>query len=158
MKQYPKWLYHATEKAQIVADHAAHLDLGPGWFESQGEADAGVATAKAMSQEGYDASDDPNKPSFGAPPSDAAATSADVSAAPAAPTTALAADEEAEAARVQSEKDSLYATPVAKVIDMLKNSSKETLLRVANYEAGNPKGARSSLVKAIDAALKKLEQ
>jgi len=31
--QYPKWLYHKTEKAVIVQDEAEHKALGGGWVE-----------------------------------------------------------------------------------------------------------------------------
>lgn len=34
MKSYPKWLYHSSKPATVVADEAAHKALGPGWEES----------------------------------------------------------------------------------------------------------------------------
>lgn len=34
MSSYPKWLYHPTKEARIVADEAAHQALGPEWVES----------------------------------------------------------------------------------------------------------------------------
>jgi len=34
---YPKWKYHATKPAVIVADQAAEKALGEGWGESPAE-------------------------------------------------------------------------------------------------------------------------
>lgn len=34
MASYPKWLYHPTRPAALVADEAAHKALGGGWAES----------------------------------------------------------------------------------------------------------------------------
>lgn len=36
--EYPKFLYHATEPARIVADASEHAAAGPEWAESPGEA------------------------------------------------------------------------------------------------------------------------
>lgn len=33
-QQYPKWLYHATEPARVVADPDEHAALGPEWAET----------------------------------------------------------------------------------------------------------------------------
>lgn len=34
MPSYPKWLYHHSKPATVVADEAAHKALGTGWVES----------------------------------------------------------------------------------------------------------------------------
>lgn len=151
MKQYPKWLYHKTEKAYIVPDHQAHIDAGPEWFETPGEAEAGQALNPVS-----DAA--PAAPPV-APPSDPAVTSPVVPVAPVDPPAAPpVTDPVTEAAVVEAEKTELYATSITKIVEKLKNASKATLERVANYEAGNPAGPRAGLVKAIAAAVKKLEQ
>lgn len=36
---YPKWLYHATEEARIVANEEEHSSLGAGWHEEPVEHD-----------------------------------------------------------------------------------------------------------------------
>jgi hypothetical protein len=36
--RYPKWIYHASEPARIVADEVEHAAAGPEWAESPGEA------------------------------------------------------------------------------------------------------------------------
>lgn len=45
MKQYPKWLYHATKPAQIVEDADKHAEAGPGWYATPGEAAAAETEA-----------------------------------------------------------------------------------------------------------------
>lgn len=40
---YPKWVYGPDEKSQLVQTEAQFEALGPGWFESPGEAKAGKA-------------------------------------------------------------------------------------------------------------------
>jgi len=37
---YPKWLYHATEAAVIVASRSEHKALGAGWYESPADVPA----------------------------------------------------------------------------------------------------------------------
>lgn len=44
MTSYPKWLYHPTLPAALVADEVAHKALGAGWFESP--ADVKLPTKK----------------------------------------------------------------------------------------------------------------
>lgn len=44
--EYPKWLYHKSKPAILVADASAHKDAGHDWFESPGEAEAGKAHPK----------------------------------------------------------------------------------------------------------------
>ncbi len=36
--EYPKWLFHPTEKPTLVPDEAAHKALGSGWAESPADA------------------------------------------------------------------------------------------------------------------------
>jgi hypothetical protein len=44
MTEFPKWKYHASEKALIVDDQAAEEALGLGWFDTPAEAlDAAAA-------------------------------------------------------------------------------------------------------------------
>lgn len=43
---YPKWLYHATEPAQIVPDEAAHAAAGDGWYESPADVPAAEPIAE----------------------------------------------------------------------------------------------------------------
>lgn len=38
MASYPKWLYHHSKPAALVADEAAHKALGAGWVEHPDEA------------------------------------------------------------------------------------------------------------------------
>jgi hypothetical protein len=38
MQRYPKFIYHASEPARIVADEVEHAAAGPEWAESPGEA------------------------------------------------------------------------------------------------------------------------
>jgi hypothetical protein len=43
---YPKWIYHATEPARIVANFEEHESAGPGWSESPAEVAAAEAKPK----------------------------------------------------------------------------------------------------------------
>ena len=40
MASYPKWLYHHSKPATLVADEAAHKALGAGWVESPADVKA----------------------------------------------------------------------------------------------------------------------
>ncbi len=42
--EYPKWLFHATKKAVMVADEAAHKALGAEWVESPADVHKAVET------------------------------------------------------------------------------------------------------------------
>lgn len=48
MSNYPKWLYHPTKEAVVVADEAAHRALGPGWYESPAQFPKVTAPAVAV--------------------------------------------------------------------------------------------------------------
>ena len=126
--EYPKWLYSRTEKPRIVKDQAEHLALGPGWFESPADVAKGAPAAATSA---------PTDP----PPAPVAPVTADPDAAVTQPSA-----EDAEAA-------ALYKATVAAVVEKLKGSSEATLKHVQALEAQNPKGARSGVMKAIDAAL-----
>ena len=48
MNNYPKWIYHATEPARIVANFEEHEAAGPKWSESPAtEATAATAAIEA---------------------------------------------------------------------------------------------------------------
>ena len=161
MKQeYPKWLYSGSQPACIVVDAQAHQALGPGWFESPGEArDGASVTADSDLPSASGAATAPPvetvtsavaTPPAAAPPSDLPAGSGP-SDPPVQPQSDPPVSAEAAKAQADAERAELYATAVPKILVKLKGASKATLERVAVYEAENPKGARTSLIKAIAA-------
>lgn len=151
--QYPKYLYHATEKSVKVPNQEAHAELGPGWFESPGEAAAGVALITPLAPPATTTTTAPaatvttvNQPPASTEPSGSVPVAGDGDDAAA-----------AEVERIKAEKESIWSTAVPKIVEKLKGASKATLERVAAYEAERPAGARSGLIKALDAAVKAVD-
>lgn len=128
-QSYPKFLFHATEGSKLVADSAAKDALGPGWFESPGE-----AAAAAVPQDWRRPEETiPSVPTVGTVPS--------VSFTP----------------LEQEEADGLYKSSVTVVLQQLAGAKPEVLERVKRLEEQNPKGARVTITRHIDEALHALK-
>lgn len=131
-KQYPKWIYHRTEKAKIVDTPEDHAAAGPDWHT----APVGPETHPASTEPPPPAGSIPNVPVSPDPP------------APVAPST-----EDQDAAADEAEAAGLYAADVALVIEKLAGAPREVLEKVRRFELANPAGPRPELVAAVDAAL-----
>lgn len=126
-QEFPKYLFHATERPRLVQTAEQQAAMGPDWFESAGEAKA-AAEAKAIA--------------------DAAAAAGDPAPAHAPAQPAPAPD---------AERQGLWKAPADEVIKAIAGASRETLERARAYEVEHPKyvGGRKSVLEAIDAALAK---
>lgn len=144
MKQYPKWLYHESGETKIVSNQQAHLDAGPGWYESPADAKAAAANPKPP------ATPEPTQPAPVNPPASTQTPAAPVASDPAPP----AVDDEA---RRQAEAEAVYASPVSALVASLNGASLDNLKSLKAIEAANPKGPRTSLLKAVDTMIAKLE-
>lgn len=122
-QEYPKWLYHATEPSRLAADAEKHAEMGPGWFESPTEV---------------------NDP-YGIPAKASGPVIATPLDIPTAPAEAETVDD--------AEAKSLYASDAKTVIAKLAGCSPEVLLRVQTLEAQNPRGARKSVLVAVEKLL-----
>lgn len=173
---YPKCLYHVSGTSAIVQNAAEHAAIGAGWFESPGEASRGKADVKAAPRSetpearrarleaelaALNAQLGPQQPDT--VPAAAAATepaskpSDPVPAAPvadppaAAPTAEDAAAKAAEARKEMA--DAIYASKVEDIVSRIPGSSPEALNTLIEIEAANPKGPRTTIVKAVQKAL-----
>lgn len=138
-QSYPKFLFHATEGSKLVADSAAKDALGPGWFESPGEAAAAAVPV---------APPDWRQP---APTVTGLTGTSVVTSA-----TALAGDQTLTTLE-QEEADGLYRSSVTVVLQQLAGAKPDVLERVKRIEEQNPKGARVTITRHIDEALHALK-
>lgn len=143
-QEYPKFLFNAEGASVRVADIAAHSALGPGWFESPGEAKAAVDPAAAP------APVVPVRPplAFFPPVVPIAGEPVTPPAAPAQASTETDAD--------KSEAEGLHGASIAVVIDRIAGAPREVLERVKTLEATNPNfpGGRKGVIEAVDKLLK----
>jgi hypothetical protein len=52
MTSYPKWIYHATHPARIVADAETHAAAGPEWVEAPVSVEAQSEPAPVAAKRG----------------------------------------------------------------------------------------------------------
>jgi hypothetical protein len=137
--EYPKYVFHGSGQKQQVADAGAHKLLGPGWYDSPGEAAIGKVE-KA----------DPDAPLTKQEKADA---KADAKAADAA---ALA---EFTPERDKADAEALYDASVAEVVERIPGTSAVLLKRLRGFEVKNPKheGGRKGILTAVDDALDALK-
>jgi hypothetical protein len=138
---YPKWLFHATEKSVCVPDvetHQRDYSEAKGWYESPDEAKAAAARPPATTNPAVAApATTPGAVGEAAPTEDETATSTHIDEA---------------AARELEQKQEIWKASVQAIVSRLTGSSKETLEKIRAYETER-QPPRKSLLEAIDAAL-----
>lgn len=152
--EYPAFFFHKHHGRKKVLSQEQRDALGPEWADSPTKTDETFAAAR-------NGANDPETPLAPPPPPPDPATLGDPGPPtepqddPGTPPAESPATDPA--VQEEQEKAAIWSTPVGVIVESLAQVPRDVLERIKSFEEANPKGARVTVIRAIDKALEALE-